>query len=57
MILQRFSGVEVKPLFYYSTIPAQNVLETYNDSLNASSEVIVDLSGCMNTEAFIKGAR
>ena len=37
VILQRFSGVEVKPLFYYSTIPAHNVLETYTHSLNASS--------------------
>ena len=36
MILPQFCGVGVKPLFYCSTIPAQNEPETYSHSSNAS---------------------
>ncbi|MFH1019863.1 MAG: hypothetical protein V1782_04505, partial [Pseudomonadota bacterium] len=36
LILPQFCGVGVKPLFYYSTMPAQNEPETYSHSSNAS---------------------
>jgi len=32
LILPHKSGVVVKPLFYYSTIPARNEREIYNHS-------------------------
>jgi hypothetical protein len=32
LILQQKSGVEVKPLFYYPTIPVHNMRVPYNHS-------------------------